>query len=150
MKTIIRLTESDLHRIIKESVKTALSEYAINDLNGNPFSAHGNDPNAWDKVAALRAKKSIDSFARSLDADDPVMVDLYNDDADLHSKEADRDRRNAEELRKANYEEYDDDYLRKFMTPYKPDDEEMSVDMDSIRDLVDKHNNPQIEVNGQV
>lgn len=134
MKTIIRLTESDLHRIIKESVKTALNEYAIDDLNGNPFSAHGNDPNAWDKVAALRAKRSMDSFARSLDADDPVMKDLYNDDADLHGVEADRDRRNAEELRNAIGDEYDDEYLRKFMTPYNPDDEEMLVDMDGNSD----------------
>lgn len=48
MKKLIRLTESDLHRIVKESVKRILNE---KELGGETFH---NTPEDWAAVASLR------------------------------------------------------------------------------------------------
>lgn len=137
MKRVIRLTESDLHNIVSKSVKNILREYTIMDVNGNPFSAHGNDPIAWDKLEGLRAKKWVDAMGKYLDAEDPVMKRLYDYDAELHGTEAMRNKRNAEELRNKpiNFsDEYDDEYLMQFI---KRDNEE-AIDNALEQDRMDE------------
>jgi hypothetical protein len=49
MKKVIRLTEGDLHRIIKESVKKIISEATA---GGEHFD--GNNPEDWAAMAVLR------------------------------------------------------------------------------------------------
>ena len=58
MKKLIRLTESDLHRIVKESVKRVLNEV-------------GETPNGQRKLGALQARKVINADGDSVD-------DLFN------------------------------------------------------------------------
>ena len=54
-KKLIRLTESDLHRIVKESVKSALNEVNVFDpRTGEYVSVHGNDQWGWDKMSGIR------------------------------------------------------------------------------------------------
>lgn len=60
----IRLTESQLHQIIKESVTKILNEVQINTANGEQYSAHGNDPVAWAHMAELRNQKGQDSWKK--------------------------------------------------------------------------------------
>jgi hypothetical protein len=50
---LIRLTESDLHRIVKESVKRILNEIK---LGGE--SLHGNNAEDWAAMKYLRAKRA--------------------------------------------------------------------------------------------
>ena len=61
MKKIIRLTESDLHRIVKECVNMAINEAALKGKSGKTYSLHGNDEESWDIVSRLRQKKSGNS-----------------------------------------------------------------------------------------
>ena len=51
MRQRIRLTESDLHRIIKESVKKVLNEVKFNGV-----SYHGTNPYDWKDLADIRNK----------------------------------------------------------------------------------------------
>lgn len=53
-KKIIRLTENDLHKIIKESVNKILNEVAIKGKSGKTYSLHGNDEESWDIMSKLR------------------------------------------------------------------------------------------------
>ena len=61
MKKIVRLTESDLHRIVKECVNRAINEVALKGKSGKTYSLHGNDEESWDIVTRLRQKKSGNS-----------------------------------------------------------------------------------------
>ena len=61
MKRIIRLTESDLHNIVKECVNRAINEAALKGKSGKTYSLHGNDEESWDIVSRLRQKKSGNS-----------------------------------------------------------------------------------------
>lgn len=56
MKNRIRLTESGLRRIIKESVKNILKEVALKGKSGKTYSLHGTDPESWAIMARLRGK----------------------------------------------------------------------------------------------
>lgn len=60
-KKLIRLTESDLHRIVKESVNRTINEVALKGKSGKAYSLHGNDEESWDIVSRLRQKKSGNS-----------------------------------------------------------------------------------------
>lgn len=161
MKNIVRLTESELHGIIKESVRKILTEYQVRDIHGNLTSVHGNDKNSWKTVANIRGERALDAWKRKVSAEDEMEKNKHEADVDFNFGEYNRDMKHADDLEKTDWEsfdeKYDDDYLRQFMTPYEPDeeetsldDEEISLDMDKMRDLIDKHNIPQIEVNGQV
>lgn len=54
MKNRIRISESDLHRIVKESVNKILNEVAIKGKSGKTYSLHGNDEESWDIMSKLR------------------------------------------------------------------------------------------------
>ena len=56
MKNRIRLTESGLRRIIKESVKNILKEVALKGKSGKTYSLHGTDPESWAVMSRLRGK----------------------------------------------------------------------------------------------
>ena len=60
-KKLIRLTESDLHKIVKESVNRVINEVALKGKSGKTYSLHGNDEESWDIVSRLRQKKSGNS-----------------------------------------------------------------------------------------
>lgn len=58
-KQIVRLTESDLHRVINESVKMVLKEYTIQNQGegGQNISVHGNNPGDWLTMQKIRQKQ---------------------------------------------------------------------------------------------
>lgn len=56
-KQVIRLTESDLHRIVKESVNKILME-----VNFGGKSLHGNNPEDWIEVSKARKDKASDAL----------------------------------------------------------------------------------------
>ena len=73
-KRLIRLTESDLHRIVKESVNRILNE--VGETDGGQ-----------DKLARLAARKSVNgnasyfdisSYAKEKRNGDPKKTDLYS------------------------------------------------------------------------
>lgn len=83
MKSIIRLTESDLHKIIKESVQKILNEV-------------GETEGGQDKLARLAARKNangdmsyfdVSDYAKEKRKGDPKKADLY---AKTYHKEKDR------------------------------------------------------------
>ena len=58
-KKLIKLTESDLHRIVKESVQKILNEVTWTDSKGNIHKdQHGTDPEAWDNLEDERMKRT--------------------------------------------------------------------------------------------
>ena len=64
MKKIVRLTENDLHRIIKESVKRVLRESNVSshEYNTLPLEDGGWDSYAFDYDSALDHAKSIEDW----------------------------------------------------------------------------------------
>ena len=52
-KKLIRLTESDLHRVVKESVNKVLNEVMYNGK-----SLHGNNPDDWKYMADVRGDEA--------------------------------------------------------------------------------------------
>ena len=56
MKKTIRLTESDLHRIVKESAKRIMQEVALKGKSGKTYSLHGTDPESWAVMSRVRGK----------------------------------------------------------------------------------------------
>lgn len=54
MKKRIRLTESDLHRIVKESVNRMLKEVSLKGKSGEEYSLHGDNFDSWGTLAKLR------------------------------------------------------------------------------------------------
>ena len=57
MKKLIRLTESDLHRIVKESVNMILKE-----VKYGGESLHGNNPNDWYTLSQIRGYRDFDKY----------------------------------------------------------------------------------------
>lgn len=55
-KKIIRLTESDLHKIVKESAKRIMKEVALKGKSGKTYSLHGTDPESWAVMSRVRGK----------------------------------------------------------------------------------------------
>jgi len=66
MGKIIRLTENDLHRIIKNSVNSVLKE-----MNVNGVSVHGNNGRDWNVMRNVRQKVAANQ-------DDTTMSGRYN------------------------------------------------------------------------
>lgn len=62
MKKLIRLTESDLHRIIEGAVKHTINEigdtyrgqYMLGRLAGRKYRNDGNDPEGWEEMQKNR------------------------------------------------------------------------------------------------
>jgi hypothetical protein len=57
MKQRIKLTESDLHKIVKESVNKVL-----NEVQFGGESLHGNNPEDWMKVSRARRHNTLDAL----------------------------------------------------------------------------------------
>ena len=60
-KKPIRLTESDLHRIVRESVNKILNEVKWKDSFGSEHSTHGDNEKDWLEVAKER-KRRVDKI----------------------------------------------------------------------------------------
>ena len=58
MRQRIRLTESSLHRIIKETVMRVLNEVGVPGGSGRVYSLHGDDPVSWWVLSKLRGKRN--------------------------------------------------------------------------------------------
>jgi hypothetical protein len=54
MKKRIRLTENDLHKIVKESVNRMLKEVSLKGKSGEEYSLHGDNFDSWGTLAKLR------------------------------------------------------------------------------------------------
>ena len=57
-KNVIRLTESDLHRIVKESVNRVLMEVQWKDSEGRIHSTHGDNADDWNLVSNERGDRA--------------------------------------------------------------------------------------------
>lgn len=57
-KELIRLTESDLHKIVEESAKRIMKEVALKGKSGKTYSLHGTDPESWAVMSRVRGKNS--------------------------------------------------------------------------------------------
>ena len=57
-KKLIRLTESDLHRIVKESVNRVLMEVQWKDSKGRVHSTHGDNADDWNLVSNERGDRA--------------------------------------------------------------------------------------------
>lgn len=55
-RKLIRLTESDLHKIVKESAKRIMKEVALKGKSGKTYSLHGTDPESWAVMSRVRGK----------------------------------------------------------------------------------------------
>ena len=79
-KKVIRLTESDLHRIVKESVNKVLAE-----VSGNPtgFKSKNYKQAFYEKGAPMRHYSDYDSNEEFVD-DEEVMQEYYDRNSDLN------------------------------------------------------------------
>ena len=59
-KRLIRLTESDLHRIVKESVNKIIQEITVKGKSGKEHYLGGRDPYSWFTVNKIRQKQIND------------------------------------------------------------------------------------------
>ena len=104
-KKLIRLTESDLHRIVKESVQKILNEvrYLDVDFPDNIRSYHGNNPNDWGALADERYRRGLDAKKEYEYYDIPQNA-IYSDHIpecpdwwyDRMQRDMDKEYRNAE------------------------------------------------------
>ena len=102
-KKLIRLTESDLHRIVKESVNRVLNEV---EFRGRTF--HGNMPDDWRKIAHIRNAYKMDAdrgetdaingYNHSFDSQDAKEAEYWRNASKKHSKNADRDMNNYRDM----------------------------------------------------
>ena len=84
-KKLIRLTEQDLHRIVKESVNKVL-----NEIQYGGESLHGNNPEDWETMRNLRSdhmglypsgyEDEYDKNERAWDRDENNATSLYGND----------------------------------------------------------------------
>ncbi len=104
-KKLIRLTEQDLHKIVKESVNKILNEvrYLDVDFPYNIRSYHGNNPNDWGALADERYRRGLDA-KREYEYYDSPQDALYSDHIpecpdwwyDRMQRDMDKEYRNAE------------------------------------------------------
>ena len=99
MKQRIRLTESDLHKIVKESVKRILNEV---EFGGE--SLHGNNPEDW---AAMR-------YVRNDRIDHEGDAGLYDDDESGYFRNLRNWERNGDNESELLDKMYPDDYSKYF------------------------------------
>lgn len=76
MKKIIRLTESDLHRIIENTVKRVLKEGTLNEYVSMKHSGHNFDDYLDDKDFMEIVKRVVNMYdAEEFEEDDPEHID---------------------------------------------------------------------------
>jgi len=102
-KTLIRLTEQDLHRIVKESVNKILSEV---EFRGRAF--HGNRQDDWRKMANIRQGLKMDAdrgetdaingYNNSFDQQDAKEAEYWRNASKKHSRNADRNMNNYRDM----------------------------------------------------
>ena len=102
-KKIIRLTESDFYKIVKESVNRILNEV---EFRGRTF--HGNIPDDWRKIAHIRnayrmdadrgETDAINGYNHSFDSQDAKEAEYWRNASKKHSKNADRDMNNYRDM----------------------------------------------------
>jgi hypothetical protein len=82
MKKLIRLTESDLHKIVKESAKRIMKEVALKGKSGKTYSLHGNDEESWDIMTNLRQNQKgghgVTQYNTSRNAKNAEEMDAKN------------------------------------------------------------------------
>ena len=81
-KKFIRLTESDLHKIVKESAKRIMKEVALKGKSGKTYSLHGNDEESWDIMTNLRQNQKgghgVTQYNTSRNAKNAEEMDAKN------------------------------------------------------------------------
>ena len=81
-KKLIRLTESDLHKIVKESAKRIMKEVALKGKSGKTYSLHGNDEESWDIMTNLRQNQKgghgVTQYNTSRNAKNAEEMDVKN------------------------------------------------------------------------
>jgi len=86
-KKLIKLTEQDLHKIVKSSVEKIVNEVSMKGKSGKEYSLHGNDAESWDIMSRLRynngryhGKNGVYNASRdeknSIDLDDKAHPNL--------------------------------------------------------------------------
>ena len=76
-KKLIRLTEQDLHRIVKESVNKILNEVKWKDYRGKEHSTHGTNSEGWQDVRNAREDGGYKLRKKWHDDPDSVSVEEY-------------------------------------------------------------------------
>ena len=82
-KKLIRLTESDLHRIVRESVNRVLREDFLSDLVVRAFDRKGNELTLGDIVIWKNEKCKVADWTD----DDMIVLDTKNGKCEVSSKE---------------------------------------------------------------
>ena len=74
MKKLIRLTEQDLHRIVKESVTRILKEAADHKItyNGQDYTLNADNQSSWYQLGDIRKDMAKPYKQMANDADDEV------------------------------------------------------------------------------
>lgn len=75
-KKLIRLTESDLRKIVKESVNRVL-----NEIQYGGESLHGNSPTDWEALSQVRAQRAYDEIGDNIAYDKEFNKCVKNRDA---------------------------------------------------------------------
>ena len=84
MKKLIRLTEQDLHRIVKESVTRILKEAADHKItyNGQDYTLNADNQSSWYKLGDIRKDMAKPYKQMADDADDEA--DRISDQEGFH------------------------------------------------------------------
>ena len=99
MKKLVRLTESDLHKIVKESVNRVL-----NEVQFGGESLHGNNPEDWAAMKYLRNDR----------IDHEGDAGLYDDDESGYFRNLRNWERNGDNESELLDKMYPDDYSKYF------------------------------------
>ena len=83
-KKLIRLTESDLHKIVKKSVKTAMKESLKKGKDNTWIPVNDTEPTAEDNFCEYAERYGLDAFGYAIynmikDGDMEVNFDMAND-----------------------------------------------------------------------
>ena len=83
---LIRLTESDLHRIVKESVNKIIQEITVKGKSGKEHYLGGRDPYSWFTVNKIRQKQINDPKRTSNGREEHNMERDFSNAQDLYHK----------------------------------------------------------------
>lgn len=96
MRRRVRLTESDLCKIVKESINNVLNEVMYNGV-----SYHGTNPYDWVDLAQVRGERSDAHLMNSIRAEKEGNTSLANSEdekSDIEMRKKIRNKRNAKQL----------------------------------------------------
>ena len=85
-KKLIRLTESDLHRIVKESVNKIIREMTVKGKSGKERHLGGMDPYSWFTLYKIRQKQINDPNRTSNGREEHNMDRDFSNVQDLYRK----------------------------------------------------------------